>query len=323
MKWWRWMYKENPAGHGRIWLAEHDGKIVGHSAIIPTVMKIGTEVATGFQSIGTMTHPGYRRQGIYETLAKKVYAEAAAEGMYVGYRFPNKNSYPIAIRKLNWFDVAKMQGVRKPLNWRNTLKSQISNRLLLSLGSIGGNLTDKIFYRPGKIPVVKGLTISQVSSFDERVNEFWDTVSDQYQIMVVRNKDYLNWRYVAIPGVNYQIYLAEKMGQICGYLVLRCVEQEQVKRSVIFDALAQSVETAEYLVSKVLERCRQEEVDIVSCSMIASKAYLKVFRKNGFIYVPFVKGMRFCAYSSSSCVSKEFLKNPENWFVQRGDSDII
>ena len=79
---WRWMHKDNPAGVSKIWLAEHGSKIVGHSAIIPVVMKIGTEVITGFQSVDTMTHPDYRRQGIYETLAKNVYAEFEKEGVY-------------------------------------------------------------------------------------------------------------------------------------------------------------------------------------------------------------------------------------------------
>lgn len=54
------MYKENPAGEGVIWLAEHNGKIVGHSAAIPIIMKIDCKTVAAFQSIDTMTHPGYR-----------------------------------------------------------------------------------------------------------------------------------------------------------------------------------------------------------------------------------------------------------------------
>ena len=77
MRWWHWMYRQNPTGTGRIWLAEHENRIVGQSAIIPVVMKFGSEIVTCFQALHTMTHPEYRRQGIYETLAKRTYAEAA------------------------------------------------------------------------------------------------------------------------------------------------------------------------------------------------------------------------------------------------------
>jgi hypothetical protein len=42
----------------------------------------------------------------------------------------------------------------------------------------------------------------------------------------VRDKEYLNWRYVDVPDVDYTIYLAEEGEEICGYIVLRCVNEE-------------------------------------------------------------------------------------------------
>jgi len=323
MEWWHRMYKENPAGAGKVWLAEDDGKIVGQYALIPIVINIKSETITGAQSVDTMTHPDYRYRGIFESLARKTYIEAAKEGIYIVYGFPNKISHPGFIKKLSWFDVAAMQVVFKPLNWTNTLKIRIKNKFLLKLGGIGGNLVDKIFYRAKRAPAVEGLTIAQVSSFDERINELWARVSSQYQIMVVRNKDYLNWRYCAVPGVNYSIYIAEKAGQICGYLVLRCMQREQIEAGIIFDIIAQSGDTARYLVSKAIEHCKQEKVDLIYYSTIANKAYIRAFRKNGFISVPFIKGGRFCAYSSASHISREFLRDPQNWLVQLGDSDIV
>jgi hypothetical protein len=34
-KYWNWRYRDNPAGIGRIWLADDAGKIVSHYAMIP------------------------------------------------------------------------------------------------------------------------------------------------------------------------------------------------------------------------------------------------------------------------------------------------
>lgn len=323
MRWWRWMYKENPAGNGRIWLADHDGKIVGQYAIIPVVMKIVSETITGSQSLDTVTHPDYRRQGMFETLAKEVYREAARDSIHIVYGFPNEFSYPGFIKKLGWFDVAAMQTMVKPLNWGNALKTRVNNKLLLKLCAIGGSLLDKTIYSAKKTPVMEGLTVTQISSFDERINEFWAKVSTQYQIMVVRNKDYLNWRYVTVPDVDYTIYVAEKAREIYGYLVLRCMQREQAKLGVIFDILAQSEQVAQYLISKVLQHCRQEKVDLVYSSIIANKTHLNAIRKNGFISMPSVKGERFCGYSSSPHISKEFLEDPQNWLVQIGDSDRV
>ena len=320
---WRWMYKENPAGASWMSLADHEGRIVGQQAAVPVVMKIGTEVATCFQSIDAMSHPAYRGQGTYQAVNRALFNRTAEDSVPIGYSFANEVAHPIAVTKLPYFDVTQMPYILKPLNWGNALKIKISNRFLLKFLAVAGNVVGKVFYRAKRAPVVEGLTISQVSSFDERINEFWDRVSSQYPIMVVRNKDYLNWRYVAIPDINYTIYIAEKDGEIDGYLVLRCLEMEQKKEGVIFDILAQSEEIAQCLISRAVEHCKQEAVDFIHGRMLANKTLLKAFRKNGFISIPFIKSLWFVAYTNSPDISKEFLMDAKNWFVQVGDSDIL
>lgn len=323
LRWWRWMYKDNPAGSGRIWLAEHGGKIVGQYAIVPVKLKIGNEAILSSQSLDTMTHPDYRRQGMFETLARKVYDEAKKDGIYIVYGFPGKFSYPGFIKKLSWFDIRTVQLMIKPLNWRNAVNLKVKNKFLQRVLAIGGSLAfNKIFFGTRKPPAVEDLTINQVSSFNEQINNFWAKVSSQHQIMVVRNKDYLNWRY-STPEANYSIFVAEKSGEIRGYLVLEHKLQGVTKVSYIFDLIAQSEESMHCLVSKAMDDCQQKRVDLILYSLIANKTYRRILKRSGFISLPFLKGARFCAYSSSPRVPKEFLRDPKNWFVQTGDSDAV
>lgn len=322
MRWWHWKYRDNPAGSSQIWLAEDEARIVGQYPLIFMNMKIGNHILKVFQNVDLMTHPDHRYQGIFSKLESQALNETERDKVYITIGFPNKAAYPGHI-KSGWFDVGAMQVLLKPLNWTNTMKVQIKNKFLLKLGGTSGNLVDKVFFRAKKKPAVEGLTIAEVSSFDERINELCTSVSNQYQIMVVRNKDYLNWRYCAVPGVNYSIYIAEKGGQICGYLVLRCMQREQIEVGIMFDIFAQSEDIAQCLVSKATEHCMREKVDLIYYSAIANKTYIRAFRKNGFISVPFIKGGRFCAYSSASHISREFLRDPQNWLVQLGDSDMI
>lgn len=324
MKWWHWMYKENPAASGKIWiwLADDDSRIVGQYAVMPVVMKIAGKTIIGAQSLDTMTHPEYTRRGIFETLTNKVYREAETEGIHIVYGFPNKLSYPGFTKKLKWFDVATMQIMFKPLNWENTLKIRVKNKFLLKLFAIGAHLVSKGFVRTQSPPVVEGLTITQVFSFDDRINDFWGKVSNRYKIIVIRNRAYLNWRYGA-PNAKYIIYIAEGNKEIFGYLVLRCLQREYTKVGLIFDILAQSEEVARYLLLEAVERCKREKMHLIQCNLIADKMLLKAFRKSGFLPLPFIKGSQFCAYSSSSDISKEFLKDPQNWLVQIGDSDLV
>ena len=181
----------------------------------------------------------------------------------------------------------------------------------------------KLLFRATKVPYIKDLTISQVSCFDERINEFFARVSGQFQIMVARSKDYLNWRFTAVPDVSYRVYIAEKSGAVCGYIVLRSLQREYKKVAVIYDLLAESEEIAQCLLATAIENCKRDGTDYISWSGIANKTYLRAFRKRGFICEPFQKEQKFVAYSSDPNFSKEFLSKPENWLIQTGDTDIL
>lgn len=321
LKWWHWMYKDNPNGAARIWLAEHDGKIVGQYPLIFMKLKADNETLKVSQNIDVMTHPDYRYQGMFSTLERQALNEAEREGVCITIGFPNKAAYPGHI-KSGWFDVATLGLMLKPLNWENTLKIRIRNRFLLNLCAMSGKVVNRMSYRPKKAPVVEGLTITQVSSFDERFDDFWARVSDQYLIMVVRSKDYLNWRY-GTPGVNYSIFASERAGEIDGYLVLRCRHREGIRLGNILDIMAQSEEVIWNLVSRATKYCQQERVDLIYWITKANRTYYGAFKKSGFLSIPFMKAGRFIAYSSSPQVSKAFLQDSHNWFVQMGDSDAI
>ena len=322
LRWWRWLYQDNPSGEGLIWLAEHNGKIVGQLGFVPVVMEIAGKTALGAQVLDAMIHPAYRRQKIFDTLARKVMHESKEKGMFILYALPNQFSHPGA-RKLNWLDIASLPVMVKPFNWRKTLKSKVNNEFLLELGAIGGGIVEHTLYRTKKAPVVPDLTISQVSTFDKRINDFWARVSGQYQIMVVRNRDYLNWRFTAVPDTAYLIYIAEISREICGYIIFRYIRSGDIMTALIFDILVSSEQIARLLISKATECCRQEKIDCVFCQIIANKAYYKAFKKCGFISLPFTKALTFCAYSNSPDISMNFLQNSKNWLAQTGDLDQI
>lgn len=323
LRWWQWLYKDNPAGESKIWLAEHNGKIVGQYAVMPIKVKINNKVILLSQSLDTMTHPNYRRQAIFETLAKKVYEESQRDGIFIIYGFPNKFSHPGFINKLSWFNIGTMQLLFKPLNWRKAIMLKTQNKYLQTILTIGAYLLfNNALFRTQEPPEIEGLSINQITSFDERIDEFWTEACNQSNIILLRNRIFLNWRYKA-PDAHYSIFAAERSGKICGYLVLGDSEKGDIKVSHIFDLLAHSEGVMKHLLFKAEEYCQKNDADIILYHLIANKVYNQALRKNGFLSLPFLRGGYFCAYSSTSSISREFLSNPENWFVQLGDSDAV
>jgi GNAT superfamily N-acetyltransferase len=319
---WNWRYKENPAGMGKILVADDGVEIVGHGALVPVKMKIGTEIVVAYVSADSVTHPGYRRQGIFEALDSEKRAEAERDGNYIAYRFPNKFAYPGAI-KVGWFEVCRLKTFVKPLNLENALKNYFSNRFLQKFFAGIGNFIVHILYRTKKPPKVGGLIVRRISSFDNRINNLWRKVSNDHDIMVERSKDYLNWKYSEMPDNDFVIYGAEKEEQICGYIILKCTKQPQgFFMGHICELIAplDEVEVIHCLISKAIEYFREEKTDLISYEMKAEKTYYAILRNCGFVSSHLLDKRHFCVYSSHSSISRTYLEDPEHWFIQKGDS---
>jgi GNAT superfamily N-acetyltransferase len=323
MKWWRWMYRDNPAGPGHIWVAEHGGTIVGQYPLIFRQMKVGNDILKVSQHVDLMTHPNFRHQGIFTTLERTVLDEMRKQGVHMTICFPNVLSHPV-LKKSGWFDVSTTQIMLKPLRWRNAIGLSIKNKLLSGFLAVGAVLIfnlvlNKKLRRTRKPPAIDGLTLTRVSTFDERFDKLWARISARYPISVVRNKDYLSWRFGA-PGKDYLIFVAEKAHEVHGYLVLGHSMREKAKVGTIYDIVADSEGVMHCLISEAEKDCLRGGVDIIQYGLIADKTYHRVLTRNGFISLPFIKGAHLCAYSSSLSISQEFLRNPENWLVQMIDS---
>jgi len=154
----------------------------------------------------------------------------------------------------------------------------------------------------------------------------WEKVSDDYEIMVIRDKEYLNWRYVNTPDLSYTTYLAEKERQILGYIILRCKELRGLVFGYIFDLLfpLDRQDIAQHLILRAVEHFKQEKADLIVYHMVGPKVYRKSFGRSGFIFSRFIsRRFRFIARINTPNISETFVRNPRHWFIQIGDSDWI
>jgi GNAT superfamily N-acetyltransferase len=321
MKWWEWQHKNHPAGAPLIWLADSDGRLAGQYEVVRSKMNSGSDVFMASYSQDTMTHPDFRRQGIFKDLANKTYNQCKAEGIDIVFGFPNENSHPGFVNKLDWFDVCLVPRVFKPLNIENTLKRRIRKRVFLKLVINFARLYFLIFRRSPKPPKINGLKITKIKSFDDRFDDLWKRASKNYKIMVSRNSKYLNWRYVEIPHRKYAIFSAEKDGKIFGYIVLSCVEKEDFKGGEIIDFFGDlDGNILKNLLYKATEYFREKKVDSIYCWQPSNKLFKKIFKEYGFFHhsptPPFI------VRRNTSRFSKEYLINYDNWFITMGDSDF-
>jgi hypothetical protein len=322
-KWWHWMYKENPAGDGLFWLAETNGKIIAQHGQIPIRYKIGDEIVLGSWGMDAMTHPDFRRLGIFETIGDILLKEADRIGIEIGTGFPSQYSHPGFVKKLGWFDVSSVPIEVLPLNWTNTFNTKIKNRAISALLSFVSQTIHKcVYYRALKSSSSSSIVITRIPAFDERVNLLWSKVSKKNKIMIVKDKDYLNWRY-QIPGRQYIIMIAEKDHEVQGYIVLKLGEFNELRVCIVCDMIAESEEVMLQLITEAVVFSKKENVDLVRYGFIANRVYHNVLRQKGFISLPFIKAGYWCIYSRSTRIKESFIKDSQNWLVQGADSDVL
>lgn len=317
IKRWFWEYKNNPFGCVET-IAECNGQIVGHMGLIQVNMKIGDNIVRGSQAVDLIVHPNFRRQGMFLAIGKTLVKRAAEDGASFSYGFPNVPAYHGHL-KYGWLYVNDIPILMKCLN----LSSLIRPRLISRDGLIWGVECLLSTYKGKRyqVPTIENPKIHKVSSFDKRLDKFWNSVSKGYGIIVVRSMTYLNWRYFRKPYANYKAFIAEKDGRVEGFMILYVKTFKYQKVGYIVDILAGSRGIFRHLIHAAVEYFTNQKVDFVLCWMLKSHFGYKILKENGFIQLH--NHRRLIARINSPELLEPYKSAARNWYVTMGDSDLI
>lgn len=296
---WRWKFQDNPLGKSVIIVGELDNKIVAHSAAIPIAVKIGDEILICYQSLDSMSDPATYKKFIFPRVFKRMQEEAKnMQQIYFG--LTNKKAHALLTSKrLRVMDIGKID---------------IFSAKLSAIFS--------------SFPGIKQceFNLTEVNEFDDRFTYLWGDLSSAYKIAVIREREYLNWRYVGKPNNNYNIFASENNG-IKGYIVLKIFESNGLKIGSIIDLfVSRDPMVCSNILGNALVYFNSKKVDLVVCyhrdkflsqcllefgfSAISDTDYEGVFSQMWLV------GRNFCPQ-----VHDEMFMGSLNWFFMMGDSD--
>lgn len=327
---WQWHYRDNHTGLIAVTLAEDEnGEIVGQCALRPLRMKIGERIGLGTLQLDSMIHPDFQRQGMFTKLTTHAYKKVAGQGVELVYSFPNRNSQYVYTHKLGRVTLCdRIPLFAKILNVRNVLDKRIGNRLLLSLVAPVGQAATGLFYafRGGTSPA--NCRLERVSRFDGSVDRLWERASVPHGVLVVRDREYLNWRYVENPTEEYVLLTAKRSDEIVGYIVLKCEKRFDLQMGFIVDMLTIPDEPAiaGCLISEAVSHFRKQRMDLVCCLMLEHAPYARSLRDSGFLIVPeklFPQPLHLSVRGLSDEYSDQFITDSRNWFITWGDHDMV
>ncbi|MEI6764189.1 MAG: GNAT family N-acetyltransferase [Bacteroidota bacterium] len=152
--------------------------------VFPCLIKYEDQIIRAAQSGDTMTHPKHQGKGLFIKLAKMTYDYVKENGVQCVFGFPNKNSYPGFVRKLDWEHIEDMQAwlVRvKCLSWARCKKMfhlpdslfWLNTRFVLAL------------CKKGKVPFQNSVISEDIAGIERNADFFkYKTYEKNYVISV-------------------------------------------------------------------------------------------------------------------------------------------
>jgi GNAT superfamily N-acetyltransferase len=332
LEYWEWKFKKNPAGSPIIWLAECGARVIGHCSIIPIRMKVGNSYVIGGLTCDLATHPDYEGKGIFSSLLNRCIMDAAENDIILTWGFAAAHLGPVYKRYQRIGHICFLNRMIKVLDWEPLLTRYVSNRYLVhAIARVLSKL------RRSKPACENSIIIKEISHFDDNIGIFWQEISQHFTIIVERDQEYLNWKYVDQPENEFTIYLAVEKNKILGYSVLCKTRHEDLTIGNIVDILGfgDHRNVVGSLIFRSLEHFRKSGVSMVNCTIPEKHPYKSILSEAGFITDPLRRSAIYASinlpgsridekevYTQALKLSQSsFLKEKKNWFIMIGDGD--
>lgn len=191
---WRWRFRAGPAGPAWVELAWDADVLVGHyAASLIELLVRGTLVKTGL-IVTAMVHPDYWGKRIFASMAERLCARAAEEGLALLWTFPpaGRHTHRLFVRDQGFVDIHEVP------------------RFSLQLSDRRPETEDR-----------RDDYIEELPEFDARFDRLWARAQGRYEVIVKRDCRYLDWRFTSKPGAQYRILGYADGAELLGYAVLK------------------------------------------------------------------------------------------------------
>ena len=224
---WHWKYAANPYGT-RIMLGTSltDEPLVFYGGIPFQANLTGTEVEI-IQLMDIMSHPDYRKTGLFvKTVEAFIDYYGGDEKAALFYGFPGQYHFQIGKKYLAYDELSG--GAR-------FLRAAPQNLF-------GGHFT------AGELVRIHEST----SAFDQ----IWLKNSRHYPFAVIRNAQFIKWRFCEHPGNDYEIYgyRTESDRQLVGYVILLMQKKKVVMVDVLMPPVAGMIQDLMAKIARIMEK---------------------------------------------------------------------
>jgi hypothetical protein len=310
---WRWRYLQSP-NKTHIAISTVEDRIAGVGHCIQLKVKLGEKVVTASYDDDYATYPQYRKIGVYKAvtnLADSIKNDIGADFCYW------ITTNPIVLTKAMihqqvtfstpFSDLVRIRDVDRflekvPIENPQTLKTEFSNT-------------------PATIHIddaERKIKLRDLDLFDEDFDRFYEKIVDGYDYIMMRNHQYMNWRFIQNPETTYKIKAAELDGEIVGYAVLEVEDYDGYSIGSIFDLFTfqDRYDLVKSIFKELVAYFDSTGVECISVTTMCGHPYNEAATSLGFLNATYAADshVRFWGYNDQFYNSLKLLKPNRIYF---------
>jgi GNAT superfamily N-acetyltransferase len=316
---WDWKYEANPFNFFAdpdILLLKNGNDIIGMEGTMSLRVSILGKEYWIKNFCDLVIHPDYRGQGLSRKITKQFIVDHP-----MGFSWLNEISQK-TVAPLSTSRYTRLLFLFRLIDPSQVIYKTTGNRFLRYWGSLITSATHHFAYLLHRRPSSTKLTVSQVTTFDYRVNSLWKRASRNYPVIIVRDQSYLNWRFVHRPDAKYILFTATRGDDLVGFIVLRVIEKFGLKCGYLTDFLVENRSSSllKYLLYEAIDFLRHEGTAIIIC-LATMHFFRHTFYHMGFI--PWrLKAKFFSPRLNSSDPELQIFRISRQWYLTMGDGDL-
>ncbi len=284
-----WRYDRNPHGRAVSLVARPSGE-AGHDGVSGYACSPRLALARGDEAtlapIGqtgdVMTHPDWRKRGIFSDLDRRAMAETRDLGWPLVFGLPNRRSAHIFLT-LGWEQVGRIRP------WTFCLRVSREARAVRRVDGRWRALRLPAARRRGaaarrrlRAASEGRFGVRRIERFDAAVDALSREVEPRFALMVRRDHAYLNWRFIdTTTGLHTPLGVYDAAGELCGYVIVQRPREGEVVGYLV-DVLARDEAALAQALEAELAQLEATGAELVQATAVDDSWWEAELRRAGF-----------------------------------------
>jgi hypothetical protein len=315
---WQWKLRGQASPVDNVWLAVAGEQPVFQYAGIPVRFALSHTTVTSMISVDTMTAPQFRRRGLLTKVATRAYDAWRDAGIAFVLGLPNEQ-WGSRAAALGWQPLFPLRWMVRPLRPEALLARRLKLPLLRRASVVSAAWNRLSNLRLRRDPALQTESIQRA---DEVFDQIWRHCKADWMFSTVRDRHWINWRFLSSPSQTYEMIVARRAGNAVGYSAHRIVTTAQGTYGQLADLYVARADTAarDTLLAMLLETLHSADAESLYTLAIPGTQNFHWLRRAGF-FPRHAFSVQMVPLSAR--LPMDLLRDRSRWNLSGADFDVI